>query len=297
MSIIMGFIKNRPVLVYFILTFTISWGSFLFIIGGPGGIPATTDQFQTLLPFVIPLFIIGPCAAGLMMTGLTSGMAGFHGLISRVSKWRVGVGWYAIALLSAPVLFTAVHSALSFVSPVFLPGIITSNDKAALLLSGLAGGVIVGVLEEIGWTGFATTKLRLRTDMLSTGLILGVMWGAWHLLPHNFWAVSISSGDLSPVLFATLNGLSFLLGQLAAFRILMVWVYERTGSLLLAMLMHISLTTCTFILGPSSLTISGVSLLIYDVILAIAWWGVVLAVAASNRTRFIRHPILERSAH
>lgn len=295
MSIFMSSIKSRPVLVYFILTITISWGSFLIVIGGPGGIPATPDQFQTLLPFVIPLFIIGPSVAGIVMTGLTSGKAGFHGLISRIRKWRVGVIWYAIALLSAPVLFTAVHFALSFVSPVFLPGIITSTDKAALLVSGLAGGLIVGVLEEIGWTGFATTKLRLQTDILATGLIVGVMWGAWHLLPHNLWAISISSGSISPVLFAILNGLCFLLGQLAAFRLLMVWVYERTGSLLLAMLMHTSLSTSTFILGPSPLTISGTSLLIYDIVLAIAWWGVVAAVATTNRFEFIKHPILERS--
>ena len=37
---------------------------------------------------------------------------------------------------------------------------------------------------------------------------------------------------------------------LPAYRVLMVWVYDRTGSVLVAMLMHVSLTASTLILQP-----------------------------------------------
>ena len=77
--------------------------------------------------------------------------------------------------------------------------------------------------------------------------------------------------------------------QLPAYRVLMVWVYDRTGSLLAAILMHASLTTSTFILGPA--WVSGSALLVYDVALAAAWWLVVAAVALVNRGHLTRQPV------
>jgi hypothetical protein len=70
-------------------------------------------------------------------------------------------------------------------------------------------------------------------------------------------------------------------GQLPAFRILMVWVYDRTGSLLVAMLMHASLDAATFILA-----MSGVATLAngFEAMFAVAaaMWVVVAVVAISS---------------
>jgi membrane protease YdiL (CAAX protease family) len=293
---ISDFVKKHPVLAYFALTFAISWGGILLVIGGPGGIPATPEQFERLLPLAIPAYIGGPSIAGLVLTGLVSGRKGYRALWSRLLKWRVGVRWYAIALLAAPLVFALVHLALSLVSPVYLPGILTTSDRASLLLSGLAGGLIVGIFEELGWTGFAIPQMRLRQGVLATGLIVGALWGAWHLFPEDIWAARVSAGGLSLAVFMTLRGLGFLIGQLLAFRVLMVWVYERTGSLLVAMLMHVSLTACTFIIGPSALTITGVPLLIYDLVLSAAWWVIVAAVAVASRGRLARQQPRRRTA-
>ena len=240
--------------------------------------------------------IVGPGVAGLLLTGLLDGRAGFRELLSRLLRWRVGARWWAVALLAAPLVFTVVHLALSLTSPIFLPGILTTDDKATFLLSGIAGALVVGILEELGWTGFATPRLLARHGVLATGLIVGVLWGAWHLLAHDFWAADISSGGLPLALFVTVNGFGLLVGQLLAFRVLMVWVYDRTGSLLVAMLMHASLTSSTFILGPSALAISGVALLIYGFVLAAAWWVVVAAVAVATRGHLSRQPLRRRVA-
>jgi hypothetical protein len=141
MKTIKALVKSHPLLSYFALAFAISWGGVLLVIGGPGGIPATAEQFERLVPFAIPVMIIGPAVAGLLLTGLVSGRAGLRELRSRLLRWRVGARWYAVALLTAPLVFTAVQLALSLTSPVFLPGIVTTSDKAALLLSGIAGGL------------------------------------------------------------------------------------------------------------------------------------------------------------
>jgi membrane protease YdiL (CAAX protease family) len=289
MTTIKTFITRHPVPTYFALAFAISWGSVLLVIGGPGGITGTTSQTDPLFPFVYLAMLAGPSVAGILLTGLVHGRAGLREFLSRLLKWRVGTRWYVVALLTSPLLVTATLFALSLVSPVFLPGIVTTSDKASLLLFGIAVGLGAGFFEELGWTGFAVPGLRLRYGVLATGLIVGVLWGAWHFLAV-IWGIGSSSGAVSLALFVPLDLFSFL----PAYRVLMVWVYDRAGSLLVAMLMHASLTASMLILGP--LAISGVSLLIYELVLAAALWIVVAAIAVANRGRLSRQPLRRRAA-
>src|SRR5829696_6051180 len=252
-------IKRHPLLSYFALVFAITWGGFLLAVG-PGGIPATKEEFTTMPLGAILAELTGPSVAGIMLTGFVYGREGFRTLFTRITKWRVGARWYAVALLTAPLVSTAVLIPLSLISPVFLPGIFASEAKVSFVLMGIVVGLIVGIFEELGWTGFAVpTLLKLRYGVLSTGLIVGVLWGAWHLLGNDIWASVATSGGLPPAPFAVLVGLVLLVGQLPALRVLMVWVYDRTGSLLVAMLMHASLTASTLILQP--LAVSGMALL------------------------------------
>ena len=114
------------------------------------------------MPWVILALLAGPASRGLLLTGLVYGRAGLRELLSRLLKWRVGARWYAVALLTAPLLMTAVLLALSLFSREFVPGIFTSNDKASLLLVGIATPWGAGFFEELGWTGFAIPELRRR---------------------------------------------------------------------------------------------------------------------------------------
>jgi len=260
-------VKRHPLLTFFALAFAISWIGILLVVG-PSGILGITEQAEVPLLFMIVAMLIGPSVAGILLTGLVYERAGFRELLSRFLRWRLGAHWYAIALLIAPILATATLFALSLTSPIFLPGIVTTDDKASLLLFGIAGGFMVGFLEELGWTGFAVPRLRLRYGVLATGIIMGVLWGMWHLLipgyatifPAFFWSVVI----------------------LPAYRVLMVWVYDRTESLLVAMLMHASLTASVpLILMP--LAISGMLLLTWYLVLAAVLWVVVAAVVIALR--------------
>ena len=94
--------------------------------------------------------------------------------------------------------------------------------------------------------------------------------------------------------FVTLTGLSLVVGQLPAYRVLMVWVYDRTGSLLVAMLMHASLTACLIVFSPS--TVTGLPLVAYGFALGAAWWIVVAVVAAASRRQVSRQPIRRQAA-
>ena len=282
-----AFVSSHPVLSYFTLTFAMSWGGFVLAVG-PSGIPAAPGEFQKMPLLAIAMMLAGPAVVGVLMTGLVSGRKGFRELLSRLAKRGVGGPCYALALLIAPVLFSAVLLPLSLYSPVFQPGIFASDAKVSFAVVGILVGLIVGILEELGWTGFAVPRLRLHYGVFSTGLIVGVAWGAWHVLANDVWASVATAGDLPVNLFLVLRGLGLLVGGLLPFRVLMVWVYNRTGSLLVAMLMHASYAASTFIINP--IAMSGTSLLVYDVLSAIAGWLVVAVVAARGGWHVERRP-------
>ena len=224
MTAIEAFVTRHPVRTYFALAFAVSWAGVLFVVG-PGGIPTTIEHLMTIGPAMYVAMLAGPSVAGLLMTSLVSGRAGLREVLARLLTWRVGGRWYAVALLTAPFLVMAVSLALSLLSPEFLPAVFMTNDKAPLLLSGLAAGLIVGIFEELGWTGFAIPRMRRRYGVLSTGLLVGVLWGAWHFI--MFWEPGSFSGAFPLALL-----LVKLFSWLPAYRVLMVWVYDRTGSLL-----------------------------------------------------------------
>jgi membrane protease YdiL (CAAX protease family) len=272
------FVKRQPVLIYFVLTLVISWGSLLLIMG-VGGILGTTTVPTERMPFLYLGMLLGPSISGLLLTGLVHGQLGFRELLSRLRRWQVGAGWYVIAILTSPGLVAAALLLLSLFSPAFVPGILTSSDKVTLLVSGLVAGILVGIFEELGWTGFAIPWLRLRYGVLATGLIVGLVWGLWHM--PLFIASARASQSIPPLLKLAVLLFSFL----PAFRVLMVWVYDRTGSLLVAMLMHMSQTATALIFAiPEADTPTVVTNLVYTA----ALWLFVALVARANRGRLER---------
>ena len=120
-----------------------------------------------------------------------------------------------------------------------------------------------------------------------TGLIVGLLWGAWHFPLFSGGDVS---GALPLALFVPVQLFSFL----AAYRVLMVWVYDRTGSLLVAIVMHASLTASTLILQP--LDVAGMRALTYDLVLAAALWLFITALAIANGRQLSRPPLRPRVA-
>ena len=290
MTTIKAFINKHPLLTYYTLAFAISWGGMLLVIGGPSGLPGTPEHADRLMGVAFSL-MAGPSVAGPLLAGLVSGRAGLRDLLARLLRWRVSARWYAIAILTISLLVAAVFFALSRLSSEFLPPIVTADDKASLLLLAIAAGLSGGFLEELGWTGFAIPRLKQRHGVFATGLIAGVLWGAWHFLV-NFWYSGTASAELPLPVFLTLY---FLTGvaQLTAYRVLMVCVYDRTESLLVAILMHASLIVSTTPMLIPALT--GVAFLTWFLALTAALWVVVAGVAVANR-RWISQQSLQRRA-
>jgi uncharacterized protein len=281
----MGFIKTLvmrySVPIYYVLTFVISWGGILLAVGGPDNIPGTPGEFERFIPRTIPAMLGGPTFGGLLMTALVYGRRGFRDLLTRFHKFRSAPRLYEVLLLMAPpLLMAALPLALSVFWPKYMPRIFAKGDTAAILQLGIMAGLGAGIFEEIGWTGFVIPRLRQRHGLLSTGLIVGFLWGAWHLLV-NVWSSGDATGNISWPLF--LHSFLFSAGILPAFRVLMVLAYDRTESLLLAMVLHLSLTTSNVLFAPK--TIEGATGIIWSLLIAAALWGIVAWAVLAHRVR------------
>jgi membrane protease YdiL (CAAX protease family) len=182
----------------------------------------------------------------------------------------------------------AIPVALSIRLPELIPRIFTASDKSPILLMGLTAGFAAGCFEELGWTGFVVPKLRLRCGTFSTGVVVGLLWGAWHI-PVNLVASVTPSGAISvPGLLASLL---FSFGLLTAYRVLMVSVFDHTGSLLIAMLMHMSLTASNIILGATATP--GIMAITFNLALTAAMWVVVALLFSLNAGR-LSIPVMGR---
>jgi membrane protease YdiL (CAAX protease family) len=259
---ISAFAKRHPIVTYYGLMFAISWGLGLIVLGSDGFVgskPISGAQ----LPLLYVVALAGPSAAGLLSVGLVRGRAGMQDLLSGLLKWQVSPRWYAVALLTAPLLTTLTLLALSLFSPSFLPAIMGSGDKMRLLVSGIALALIAPFFEELGWTGFAIPQLRQRYSVVATGLIVGLLWGVWHF---PLFAGSVPSALYLAVL---------LFSWLPPYRVLMVWVYDHTRSLLVAMLMHVMIVFGSLVLIPTTPPEIPVT---FDLVFAAELWLLVAAV-------------------
>jgi uncharacterized protein len=288
MTRIKAFVTRHPVSSYFGLTFAISWSGVLFVITRPTAMSGVNAQDSPLFPLAVVAMLAGPSLSGLLLTGLIDGRVGLRQLASRLSQWRVGAPWFAGALLTAPLLATAITVTLSTMSPEFFPGILVTRNPGAVVVLGLVVGLSAGFFEELGWTGFAIPRLTPRRGVRATGLIVGGLWSAWHMLVVT-WGIGDRAGTVPLALFVIVDGLAIL----PAFRLLMTMVYDRTESLPLAVLMHFSLTASTLILTPRTI---GAALLVYGLIFAVAVWVVVATIGWADSRRGLERRHIGRAA-
>lgn len=217
-------VRRYSARVYFCLAFAISWGGSL-LIGGPGFVRGEIIAPNDLWAMGAAVFV-GPLLTGLAMSYVGDGRSGLRDLYARMTRWHIGGRWY-LALLVFPVLLLVVSAALSvWVTPELAP---------TFFAPGILMGLLAGFIEEIGWLGFAYPKMRDKLDIVRVSLILGSLHALWHVLP-DFMGRYQAFGVLW---LPTIVGFC---AHVVALRILIVWVYENTESLLLVQLMHASTT-------------------------------------------------------
>lgn len=255
MKSLKNYITKHPLRIFFSLVFTISW-VVVFLLAAPGGFPVTPEKAVTLGIAIL----LGPLATSFIMTALISG---FRDLLSRLVRWRVNFRWYALAILIAPLLTIVTLAALALFSTGFRPNIFLSDDPAGLINLAIIAGFTVALCEELGWTGIAAPIMTKRYGIMKNGIYIGLLWGMWHF--PLFW---------EPQSFTSMTAFALLLARLFSwlppYRVLMVWVYQNTQSLLIVILMHFSLVSTLLIFDP---ILQGTELLIFILVRALLLWA------------------------
>ncbi len=261
------FLKHNAVTLYFILVFLISWAGVVLVVGFNKLLTEGPADDQMGLLFIA--MCAGPVISSLLFTYICEGRQGLSDLKGHLLKWKVNGRWYAVAILTAPVLVLSILFLLLTIKSTYIPEIFSSGDKVSIIVLGFVGGLTAGICEELGWTGFVVPRFRKRYGLIATGVIVGFLWGLWHLplfLPGD------PSGEVPSALYLAI----ILFSQLPAYRVLMVWLYDRTASLFLTILMHTSLTFCA--LSLQFVSRSGIDFVIYDSVLAAVIWVVIFFV-------------------
>lgn len=261
----MSFVRRHPVTIYFTAAFAVSWTA-VALLSGPSHFPLSADTSAVPMPVLYTAMLLGPSTSSLALTAATDGAPGLRRLRQRLFTLRAPAGIWIMAVLGTPLLAAVVLSALSLATRDVERPATYVQAHPALLGSGLVAGVLVGALEELGWSGFAAPRLRERFGVAGTGLVIGVLWGAWHF--PLFWEADTFSAPRPFVLL-----LLRLFGWLPAFRVLLVWLQERTKSLPVVMAAHASLVLGVTAIVPASMPRPAL----------LAWliaWSAVLAAAA-----------------
>ena len=227
-------VRAHPVLSYFLVTFMISWG-LAFVVASPellvGKAISRTDGI-----LMFPAMEIGPIVTGLVLTRLVDGKEGMRDLVSRMRKWKVG-SWYLSALIPPSIIILTLLILSSFVSSVYTPN---------FFVYGIGFGVLAGYVEEIGWTGYAIKKLFGKHSTFTSAIMLGALWGLWHAPVVDFLGAAYPHGEYWLPFY-----LSFI-AIVMAIRVLIVWIYANTKSVLSAQVMHASFTGSLAVFAPAA---------------------------------------------
>lgn len=269
---IIALARRHPVAAYFAFAYALS-AIALLAIAGPvliaGGAAGPTSS---LLAF--PLMVVGLGLGAIALTGIVEGTRGLRDLFSRLRRWRAPARWYAAALLVPPILILAVLLSLStLLAPTLAPKVFPL---------GILFGIPAGFFEEIGWTGYAFPKLSARGSALGASIVLGILWGLWHAPVVDYLGAASPHGAYWLPFFLAFIAL------VTALRVLLVWIYSSTGSIVLTQLLHASSTGFLVVLGPSN--VSAAQETLWYALYALALWLVVAVVVATHGRRLVRQP-------
>ncbi len=198
------FASRHPFGTFVALAYAISWT--LWAVAALGG---------GVVPFLLGVF--GPAASAALVLRWTGGS--LREWLRPVLSWRHPVRWWAYALGLPALLFALVSLVLHLLgSPVEWTLALDRLPRyAATFLFVL---VIGGALEEPGWRGYGLPRLLRDHAPVSATLILGLAWGFWHLPVYG------PAGFVVPTVLAFFY----------------TYLWQRTGSVLLCILLHASFT-------------------------------------------------------
>ena len=242
-----GVVSRHPLVAFFTLAFGLSWLAWIpYVLSGNGlgvlpfSFPAVLGTSQLL--GVLPGAYLGPVTAAFVVTALVEGRPGLRSWRGRLLRFGVGWRWYLGVGLVVPVSILAatfvLPQAWEAVRPV---GVLLLVSYLPMLVLQV---VTTALAEEPGWRDFALPRLQTRFGAVPGTVLLGLLWGAWHLpLFLTEWGGWPDFSWTHPALF---------IASCVPLSLVMTWVFNRSGqSVPLVMLLHAGINSTYTLLWPA----------------------------------------------
>ncbi len=215
---------------FLLISFGIAWGILGLYILLPDLMGAVFGQLTGNHPLFF-LAVYAPAIAAFILVTINAGFGGLRRFFGRALLWRCSVTWYVFLIIGMPLIFIGG----SAIRGNLLTGPFPFSSFRALFMA-LTLAAIKGPIEEFGWRGLALPLLQRKFAPLWAGLILGAIWGLWHMP-----AFLLSGTQQSEWSFA-----AFFTGCLAISVIATALFNSSRGSILLSAFFHFSLMNPIF---------------------------------------------------
>jgi len=202
------FINRNQISIFFILTFVFSW----------------FPWYAGIAPEVMAM---GPSIAAFIIVLIVGGKRGFVDLVHPFGRLRSSLGLWAIAIFGPAALYL-VGLGLHLLLGGELPPFTMIRSELSLIPLYLVMVVLMPwngpVGEEFGWRGYALPKLQNKYGPLIASLMIGTIWGIWHL--PSFFAPQGVVGAIAAEV-GMIFILLYTLGTIAN-SIFMTWLYNKS---------------------------------------------------------------------
>lgn len=227
------------------------------------------DPPDAIGEILLILGTFGPSTAAVLVLASESGWRRLGAKLRPLWQWRLPTSWWLLVLVAPPaVILAAIGLAGLFGVP---PGEWQDPGQLYLIVPVFVYIAVLGgpLGEELGWRGFAFPRLQRRFTPTVGAVLLGLIWGLWHIPLFNIEGTV--QQDIPPLAF---------LAQVTATSVIFGWLWNRTRSLPAVIALHASVNTSVGLLpvlpdqaGSAAVLWSAVSLAAAGAIALIALTG------------------------
>lgn len=221
--------KTKTLIPFLAITFGLTWGLAASLILFYDQIVAIFGEVSMTNPLFI-LAVYAPSFAGIFLVWRHYGLKGLGSFLRRLTLWRMPVVWWLFLILGIPVLVYAGAALTGTIGDPF------PFSPWYQVLPAMAFALFLGPIEEFGWRGVALPLLQRKFAPFWAGLILGVIWAAWHIPSFLLSGTPQSAWSFGP----------YFIGVVTVSVIMTAPFNASRGSLLISALYHFQLMNPAF---------------------------------------------------
>ena len=218
---------SRKLVLFFLIAYGFTWVFWISEALASRGLLGSSVLVDFLLSPQNPA-AWGPFVSAILLTFWYQRGKGVLGLLKKGVNYRFAKKWWIPTILLCPLIIGG-SLGIAALAGENIPELYWITDPSLILVNFFVILFTGGPLqEEFGWRGYALPRLQSRFNALVSSIIIGFMWGLWHL-PYFFIGTELTYayGIIPQIITAILLS------------ILLTWLFNNTGgSILVSLLFH-----------------------------------------------------------